>query len=254
MNELILKDDLMTRYQEVIVRRDTLKRDAAQTQYEYIHRFGDLIEEAFRLQIECISLKKSISYCLKMQNQGLGIDPAEMKKHVDAAMKPYHERLKQLLDTLGDKGKIVSLQEQQKVKAIYRRIARKIHPDVNPALFEHKDVQELWARVTKAYHVSDLKSLEEAEVLLSELLKKYDGEITLVLVPNIEEKIAEVEAECKQILTTEPYTLRFLLEDEEDCEETKNSYKEQIEGLKIYREELTAQLHEFVGDLKREGE
>ena len=52
------------RYEELINRRDELKKEAFQYHAEYVKVFGDLILELFRKKIECIRKKKTIDWHL----------------------------------------------------------------------------------------------------------------------------------------------------------------------------------------------
>ena len=49
------------KYEEVLLRRDNLRKDAESFHLEYIRVFGDLITESFRLKVECIRKKKMIT-------------------------------------------------------------------------------------------------------------------------------------------------------------------------------------------------
>ena len=51
MNEMIkLIDDSYDRYEELLIRKDVLRKEAVQYEYEYVKEFGDLISDAFKLE------------------------------------------------------------------------------------------------------------------------------------------------------------------------------------------------------------
>ena len=71
MDEIIRgKSTSYARYEELITRRDSLKKEAFQYHRAYIREFGDLILKVFRKKIECIQKKKTIEYCQAALNHG----------------------------------------------------------------------------------------------------------------------------------------------------------------------------------------
>ena len=49
-------------YEELLVRRDQLSKDAGSYLIVYTKEFGDMITANFELKIDCIKKKKTISY------------------------------------------------------------------------------------------------------------------------------------------------------------------------------------------------
>ena len=49
-----------TRYKELLIRRDTLKKECKLIWLQYVKASGTLLETLFRQKIECIALKKKI--------------------------------------------------------------------------------------------------------------------------------------------------------------------------------------------------
>ena len=57
-------ESLLERYEALILQRDRLAKEADHYQLEYFREFGELITDAFQARIDCIALKKSISFTL----------------------------------------------------------------------------------------------------------------------------------------------------------------------------------------------
>jgi len=133
----------------------------------------------------------------------------------------------------------------RKVKQIYHRIAKKIHPDLNPGLAGDSRISELWERAVVAYDLSNMKDLEEIEVLVDSYLTENGIEQQPVIIVNIEAKIKALEEEINKIITTDPYMFRWLLEDEDLCAEKEKELSDSIAAFKKYRDGLQEVLDKF---------
>lgn len=128
--------------------------------------------------------------------------------------------------------------EVARAKTLYRRLAKLIHPDINPETDHSKELQELWQRILIAYHHNDVKELSELEVLVRKVLKDLGSEDVKVDIPDIEEKIDAIKSEIEEIKQTEPYSLSYLVEDEDAAEKKKAELKEELETYQKYHKEL----------------
>ena len=128
--------------------------------------------------------------------------------------------------------------EVERAKVVYRRLAKLIHPDINPETDTSEELQEIWNRTLIAYHHNDVKELAELEVLARRVLKDLGVGDVKVDIPDIEEKIDAVKTEIDQITHTEPYTLRYLVEDEEAAEKKRAELQEELESYQKYHKDL----------------
>ena len=97
---------------------------------------------------------------------------------------------------------------------------------------------ELWNRILIAYHHNDVKELSELEVLVRKVLKELGADEVQVDIPDIEEKIDEVRIEIDRITHSEPYSLKYLVEDEEASEKKKAELQEELETYQKYHRDL----------------
>lgn len=79
-------------YRELLERRDQLLKDAKAYEDAYIREFGSLIAGNYKIQLECIKIKKAINYCRRRLNRRLTIDSSNMKAEIDQEMKWYYAR------------------------------------------------------------------------------------------------------------------------------------------------------------------
>ena len=95
MEEMIkVKNAAYARYEEALLRRDNLRKEATSYHYEYIRVFGHLITESFRLKVECIRKKKIIAYCQQQVNHGKAINCSALDRYIHREMAAYESDLK----------------------------------------------------------------------------------------------------------------------------------------------------------------
>ena len=99
-------------------------------------------------------------------------------------------------------------------------------------------LMDLWNQALLAYRANDLKRLTEAAALVRKALADLGGEVPAVEMPDIALRIEELEKEIDEIRTTEPYTWRMLLEDEDACEKTKAELRNGLRQYREYRRQL----------------
>ena len=57
-----VKNSAYSRYEELLLRRDELRKEAFQLERQYVRTFGDLILQVFEKKIECIRKNKTIEF------------------------------------------------------------------------------------------------------------------------------------------------------------------------------------------------
>lgn len=229
-------------YKKYILERDEVKRTALQYNFEYLRVFGELVKEIFSIKINCISLKKKISYCQMKVNNNEKIQSSELEAYMEAIMQEYNEQLEDLINQVdvANSGEDITMKDVQEIKRIYRRIAKKIHPDMNPELFKDEKVQELWQRCVIAYECNNKKELEEIEVLVNEYIK--DSSDSTLDIEDIDGKIEALKKEIEDIKSKEPYQYKYLL----DSFTSKKEYEQQLENEKKEYEQYQTQLESIL--------
>lgn len=250
MGIISIDDEKYAKYERMILERDRCRKEAKLAETRYIHTFGDLITAVFKQKIECISLKKMLSYCLSYVNRNENIDLNNVLIKIKVEMTQYHTQLKEMIaeNEMCKKLEKISESDALRVKQIYRRIAKKLHPDLNPQTEQHEELLELWQRNVIAYRCNNLEELEAVEVLTEQALANLGQEKTLVDIPDIDEKIEEIRKEIKKIKSTDPYLYRIILNDNELIKEKKRELQDELNEYKEYTEQLKRQLKEFITD------
>ena len=239
---------LLEEYEDLLARREHLLKVSGSYQTCYTKEFGSLLTANFEIKIECIKLKKTISYCRRRLNHNLPIDTARMQEAVEKDMKLYYEELKDMAreTEAAKKAKSVGDFRFSRAKKIYRRLTKLLHPDINKKTMENDSLRDLWEKIMVAYHSSNVDALEDLEVLVRKILLELGDAGFEVDLTDIEDKIERVEMQINSILTTEPYTYGELLASEERVKDRKNQLKEEHESFSEYLESLKSTLDEIL--------
>ena len=141
--------DLYDDYTELLVQKDQLEKEAVSYQIAYTQEFGELICANFELKIQCIKVKKSISYCRRRLNRGLAVDPAKMDEEIEREMKAYYLQRDELQKDYAEakKAGMTDGITYMRAKKIYRRLAKLLHPDINEKTQQNAELSDLWLRI-----------------------------------------------------------------------------------------------------------
>ena len=247
MDIIKIKNTSYGKYEEVLLRRDNLRKEAEHFHMEYIRVFGDLITRSFEMKIGCIRKKKMIAYCQRQINMGKKIDAAHLNNYIEQEMAEYQ---KELADMISDvkavrDSKKISESDYAKIKKIYYKLVRMIHPDLHPELEDDETIKEYWQRIVIAYTYNQLKELEELELLVTAHLEKNGADTAEIQVDDLDGKIKSVEEEINTIISTNPYLYKLLLNDETEKQRRKQEYLDEIASYEMYSEQLEEVLGTF---------
>lgn len=241
MNEIIrVKDVSYDRYEELLMKRDAIRKQAFLYERAFTREFGDLILEVFRIKIECIRKKKTIEFCQAAANHGKKVVQNQLQEYLKQELAVFQEQLDAMIedaDAAKNSSRIKEVDLLQ-IKKIYHKMAKQIHPDINPMVEKSEELQELWQRIVVAYNCNDLKELQEIEILVNRVLEQLGNETIDVEIPDINQKIEVIEAEITKIRETDPYQYKFLLEDAEAVQAKKDSLNEERKAYEEYGNQL----------------
>lgn len=241
MSEMIhVKSDSYELYEELLLRRAALRKECFLLEKEYTRVFGEAILALYRLQIECAKKKKTIEFCRMALNRGEEPDEGDLQEFIlqeTRALQEHFEKMSEEYETAKKATKITEA-DLSKIRQIYRRTAKLLHPDLHPEVAESEELKDLWNQISAAYACNDLKELEDLEVLVAAAIANHSGEEWKVEVPDAEARIIALEAEISGIIDTDPYQYKFLLEDPAAVQDKKNDLQGKIGEYRDYSEKL----------------
>ena len=142
-------------------------------------------------------------------------------------------------------GSPVSFSDLKKIKEIYRHLAKLIHPDRRPDLAENDIIRDLWNQIVAAYTYNQLEALEELKFQTERYLASLSDNSVDFQIPNLEEKLSKLREEIQDILTSLPYTYRFIIEDEEETKDRKRELEDELKSYTEYAKQLDEVLSTF---------
>ena len=250
MKDIIhVKNTAYAKYEELLLRRDNVRKEAFIWERQYVRIFGEKILKLFELKIRCIQKKKAIGYCQAVVNHGEKVDLKKLQKYLDTEMKDYNMQLDAMIKDHESSKKATEISEIEilEIKKIYRRLAKRLHPDINPKTNEDERLRDLWERISIAYKCNNLADIQELEVLASAALERMEkAEIDI---PDIDEKITELGEEIDKIISTDPYMFKYVIEDESAVKEKNEDLDEAYRSYEDYEK----QLDELIRTLTKQG-
>lgn len=242
MEIIKVKNADYSRYEELLLTRDQLRKEAGIYHGLYVKEFGELHLSLFEKQINCIKKKKLIGYYQVAINHGGVIDLGEIDARLAKEMQEYQQKLQDMVEEHDAAKKMTEISSVKllKIKRIYRRLAKQLHPDINPMTAEIPELMELWNAVVTAYNCNSLEDMEEAELLVNEALKRIGAGYREIEIPDLPGKIKALEESITKIRETDPYQYKYLLEDPQAVKEKKKELEEQIKTYTEYEKELDA--------------
>ena len=248
MEIIKVKNADYSEYEELLLTRDQLRKEARIYHGLYVRQFGGLHLALFEKQIACIKKKKLIGYYQMAVNRGGVIDQAEIDALLAKEMREYQEKLHNMAEENDAAKKITEISSVKllKIKRIYRRLAKQLHPDINPMTAEIPELMELWNAVVTAYHCNQAEDMEEAELLVNEALKRIGMGYREIEIPDLPGKIEALKEEIRTIRGTDPYQYKYLLDDPEAVKERRRDLEMQTENYADYEKELDSVIDELL--------
>ena len=191
---------------------------------------------------------------------GLGKDQKTDKKTDRIDDKDYEEKEQKESDgpedELGHEEEPVDDSPIKKLKHLYRKIVKRLHPDVhpNPTLRE----KELLNMAQNAMKRGDLEAMERIYDELcgmdapEEKFEDTPEGITNLkeLIRKLRERMKTLQSEISHIKSEFPYTMKSFLEDEKAVEERRHELQEKLRNLREANEKLT----EFIRKIREQME
>ena len=207
-----------------------------------MQEFGQITIEILRLQIECARIIKAIQFCQMYLNKGMIPDTDTLRQAVQKETRKLADHLQALKRSfdIAQNATEISGADLKAIRALYRKIAKRIHPDIHPELQDISELPDLWQQVNDAYMCNDLDLLSELDLLISITLSGLHGQMSTTQVHNIKEKIQKLESEIREIQSSDSYHYKALLSDSDRIKEKHLELQQQADAYWRY----SAELHE----------
>ena len=248
-NIIKVKSSSYLRYEELLLKKEELKKEAVKYGFLYEQTFDALSKEVNAYRLDCVKKRKIISYCRSMLSNGSVIKQTELDAFVEKALKDYQDTLDYLNDEKNDEqsnnNDLTDEEKQKNIKTLFRQLAKQIHPDMNADLKDDANIMDLWNRANIAYNCNNLEELEEIQVLTNRYLQSTNRKYMDIEIVDINEKIFNINRAIYKITHTKPYIYKFILEDDNSIKEKKDELIKELNDYKRYCEELDEDVKRF---------
>lgn len=182
----VTQEYLIDLYRSLIIKRDELKNNAEENEKKYYKMFRDLYKEYYGLMIECIFLKKRISYCQRCNNLQIMIYKEEIDSYIDVVKEDYMHELEELRTHKKIMKQHLSDEDMKQAKKIFKRIVKRIDK-------EHP----LWERALESYRYNNLNNLKDIEMLVDydkqSIRKNLDNTYLSAQIERLKKEIESIE-------------------------------------------------------------
>lgn len=209
-----------------------------ETEYQLL--IGYLAYEKFCLQTEINKSKRIIDIIQTAINHGDPVAMAVVEKRLEMEFREWEERLKEHLKKIETarvmESSRLSLKESRKICELYRKLVKKLHPDVNPELYARN--KNLWGQVQDAYGRGDTGSLKALWMIAQDLGQGEAGTpSTMELLRQKENDFNRGIQTLKSIIIAitsgHPYILKDKLTNRSWVEQQQKSLGKEISDLSV---------------------
>lgn len=216
---------------------------------EYMLKLGSIEYKAYKAQCAALRLKRKIELIQAKKNRQEKVIISAIEETLDTEFAEYQKQLNEQIDKMNDalkrsKAEVLSDEDNKKLKKLYRKIVKALHPDINPDVSQAQ--VQLFDNAVSAYKNGDLNTLriigemvgnnplseqhKDAMTQLVEERERLQG-----LLKSIRESIDNIKSEY-------PYTMKDILEDTEKTEQKKqeleNILEQYNELISIYKAKI----------------
>ncbi len=220
---------------------------------DYMIKIGMLEYKAFEVQCNILRIKRKIELIQQKFNRQEAVILPLIEEQLDKEYAEYEAKLKEKLNSINyaiaySQGKELSVEDIKELKRIYRKIVKRLHPDINPNITETK--HKLFLNAVAAYKNGDLKTLKSLEILLNEISDNIEDYLSIEYLKgkreSLKKHINSLLSYIEKIKKSFPYNQKEFLKDDIAVEkkqtELNNIIKQYKELYKHYEEKFNALL------------
>lgn len=197
--------------------------DTVRLEAEYMEKVGHLEYTIFHLDLKLKKLLRKIEIVRSKIAGNEAIDLKQIDAQIEWEFSKSKEEDKKrsehmcFVEEENKKQKKLSKENQKTLKEMYYKLAKKLHPDINPDITEQE--LALWHRVQRAYENRDLEEMTMLYEMYEQVLE-LESELTereeiVKRIEKIRELIHLTLADIAAIKTTFPFTFEEKLKDDD---------------------------------------
>lgn len=216
---------------------------------EYMLKLGSIEYKAYEAQCAALRLKRKIELIQAKKNRQEKVIISAIEETLDTEFAEYQKQLNEQIDKMNDalkrsKAEVLSDEDNKKLKKLYRKIVKALHPDINPDVSETQ--VDLFDNAVQAYKNGDLGTLRIIGEMVgnSPLPEQHKDALTQLNEEKerLQNLLKAIRVSIEQIKSEYPYTMKEIIEDEEQTEQKKkeleNILSQYNELISIYKAKI----------------
>ena len=220
---------------------------------EYMLKLGSIEYKAYEAQCAALRLKRKIDLIQAKKNRQEKIIISAIEETLDEEFAEYQKQLDEQIDKVNaaikrSKAEVLSDEENKELKKLYRKIAKALHPDINPDVSEAQ--VQLFDNAVSAYKSGDLGTLRIiSEMVGNNPLPEQHKDAMTQLVEErerLEGLLESIRESIENIKSEYPYTMKDILEytkkTEQKKQELENVIEQYNELISIYKAKIEEML------------
>ena len=216
---------------------------------EYMLKLGSIEYKAYEAQCAALRLKRKIELIQAKKNRQEKVIISAIEETLDTEFAEYQKQLNEQIDKMNDalkrsKAEVLSDEDNKKLKKLYRKIVKALHPDINPDVSQAQ--VQLFDNAVSAYKNGDLGTLRIIGEMVgnSPLPEQHKDALTQLNEEKerLQNLLKAIRDSIEQIKSEYPYTMKEIIENEEQTEQKKkeleNILSQYNELISIYKAKI----------------
>ena len=224
---------------------------------EYEVKIGCWQAELLRAQIAVRRAKRKLELARVYENRDEKIDIVACEHQLDEELREWHDKLVATMarykEAVGFKSSLkpLSANKFNSVKSLYRKLAKRLHPDLHPG---NPEAAELFLMANQAYENGEFEVLESLEVATRNFEGYGDEDTSRMSIEELQVELEICEAhvsvlleQIEQIKRSHPYCYKSLLDDPVAIDREARNYQKKIDACRASEREFALLLKELLG-------
>lgn len=186
----------------------------------YLEKLGHLQLELLEKQTEASRLKMKINLIQAAINRDEKPDLNAIELELNARLQSYYAQIQAQSAALNEAkmvlSHLISEEETQKLKEVFRVLCKRLHPDLNPNQSEEE--KDLFIKVKAAYDLQQISELQNILLYLDDSTKEkldlISSDEKVERIKQLENQVISLKLKINQLKQSFPFHLEELIRDE----------------------------------------
>jgi len=214
--------------------KDMVENESVVLTSLYLEKLGRIQLELLEKQTEASRLKMTMKMIQAAINRDEKPDLKAIELEIQARLQNYYVQIQAQSAAIDEARKVlshlISEEETQELKEIFRVLCKRLHPDLNPNQTE--DEKDLFIKVKAAYDLQRLSDLQDILLYLDdsdkEKLVLISGDEKVVRIKHLENQVSSLKLKIDQLKQSFPFSIEELIYNEDYIVRKQEELRSQI--------------------------